>query len=353
MYRTCLFCNSDLGSNESLEHLQIGRRVAFDQAQGRLWVVCRRCERWNLTPFGDRFEAIDEGEKLFRDTRVRFSTDEIGLARLRDGTELVRIGTPLRPEFAAWRYGDQFGRRRRRYYTLVGLGVVGVAGLVLAPQLLGLSIGGGGLYNVFSPMLRTWKAKKTVARLPLEQGESLPVTQLQIEAIRLTTAVNQQGWRLHVPSRKQNWSGVLKGDDLAVLEGEVARQALQKILPRINRAGAGRESVQTAVGVLERAPTTDALVAQLAASPYVSWREKSQARRNLGGLKPELRLALEMTTHEDAERRWLAGELLALERAWREAEELAGIADKLGLPEPIETRLAELKGRAGKAPPPP
>ncbi len=39
------------------------------------------------------------------------STDNIGLARLREGLELVRIGEPQRPEFAAlesaWREAEQ------------------------------------------------------------------------------------------------------------------------------------------------------------------------------------------------------------------------------------------------------
>jgi len=40
-------------------------------------------------------------------------------------------------------------------------------------------------------------------------------------------------------------------------------------------------------------------------------------------------LALEMALHEETERRALQGELAALEAAWREAEEIAGIADAL------------------------
>ena len=45
------------------------------------------------------------------------------------------------------------------------------------------------------------------------------------------------------------------------------------------------------------------------------------------------RLALEMALHEEDERRALEGELWRLEQAWREAEEIAGIADDLLLPE--------------------
>jgi hypothetical protein len=45
--------------------------------------------------------------------------------------ELVRIGDPLWPEFAAWRYGDQFGRRHSRALVR-GTVVVAAAGTVLA-----------------------------------------------------------------------------------------------------------------------------------------------------------------------------------------------------------------------------
>ena len=114
MYATCLFCDTPFGGNDVLESMPVGRRVAFDADKGRLWVVCRSCERWNLTPLDERWEAIEDAERMFRSTRVRVSTDNIGLAKLSEGLELVRIGAPLRPEFAAWRYGDQFGRRRRR-----------------------------------------------------------------------------------------------------------------------------------------------------------------------------------------------------------------------------------------------
>src|SRR5438046_4099695 len=100
MYSTCLFCNHDLGTNEVIEHFPIGRRLAFDASKGRLWVVCRKCERWNLTPLDERWEAIEECERLFSDTRLRASTDNIGLAKLREGLVLVRIGKALRPEMA-------------------------------------------------------------------------------------------------------------------------------------------------------------------------------------------------------------------------------------------------------------
>jgi hypothetical protein len=49
-------------------------------------------------------------------------------------------------------------------------------------------------------------------------------------------------------------------------------------------------------------------------------------------LGPGVRLALEMASHEAEERLYLRGELWRLVRAWREAEEVAAIADKLTVP---------------------
>ena len=50
MYRTCIFCKKDLGSNDVVEHFPVGRKLAFDEAKGRLWVVCKACGQWNLVP---------------------------------------------------------------------------------------------------------------------------------------------------------------------------------------------------------------------------------------------------------------------------------------------------------------
>jgi hypothetical protein len=69
----------------------------------------------------------------------------------------------------------------------------------------------------------------------------------------------------------------------------------------------------------------------------------------LTDLPHEVRLALEMAAHEDAERRALEGELAELEQAWRDAEEIAGIADEMLLSPEVEGRLAQLRGsRAGE-----
>lgn len=57
-------------------------------------------------------------------------------------------------------------------------------------------------------------------------------------------------------------------------------------------------------------------------------------------LKPT-RLALEMALHEEQERRALEGELWMLERAWREAEEIAAISDNLLVRKGVEDFIRE------------
>ncbi len=55
----------------------------------------------------------------------------------------------------------------------------------------------------------------------------------------------------------------------------------------------------------------------------------SESRTPLYRLPPEDRLAMEMASNEDVERRALDGELTELREAWKEAEEIAAIADNL------------------------
>jgi hypothetical protein len=52
-----------------------------------------------------------------------------------------------------------------------------------------------------------------------------------------------------------------------------------------------------------------------------------------------------MAAHEDAERRALEGELAALEAQWKDAEEIAAIADDLTMPQRFVQRLEQLRSR--------
>ena len=270
MYTTCMFCKKSLGANEVVEEFPVGRRLAFDAAKGRLWVVCRSCQRWNLTPLEERWEAVETCEKLFRGTHVRTSSENIGLARHPEGLELVRVGKPLRPEFAAWRYGDQFGTRRRReilHWSATGAAVAG-----------GIALGGavGGMFGAITGMNIVhysvlWSFYRPSVFFRPADGRLRRMNLLLLGHSRIRPAEDDVGFRV------QTGKGILK--------------------PRTREWFTGED-------------------------------------------------ALEMALHEEDERRALEGELWRLEQAWREAEEIAAIADNLLLPRGASDFVASQRGGA-------
>jgi hypothetical protein len=129
---------------------------------------------------------------------------------------------------------------------------------------------------------------------------------------------------------------------------------LGRILARINRVGGGQTVVDRSVERLGRAEGSEGLFQRIAAQPpYESarlqrwWYETGDAAGvssvpgTLRSMPVADRLALEMACHEEAERRAMNGELQALEAAWRDAEEIAGIADSLALPDGVDESLAQ------------
>jgi len=358
MYSTCIFCHSSLGANEAIEHFPVGRRLAFDAARGRLWVVCRSCERWNLTPLEERWEAIEECERLFSATKLRVSTDNIGLARIREGLELVRVGTPLRPEMAAWRYGDQFGRRRRKHLIWTGAGVAAALGIVVVGPATGIIAGSSwGLWNLASTVNSAYQQRRVRARLVISEfGEPVAIRLKQLN--RVSIVPDDEGWALRVPfqppgsatsssdSRLRGWR-FNQGIELATLiTGDAALQAASKLLPAINASGAKRGEVESAVQLIGEVAEPAGLFERYASlPPEVSRRSRNDGSpgRLLTNLPREVRLALEMATHEESERRALEGELSLLTDAWEEAEEIAAIADDLFVSDETRARLSGLK----------
>ncbi len=343
MYSTCLFCHGELGTNETIEHFPVGRRLAFDAAKGRLWVVCRKCERWNLTPLEERWEAIEECERLFSSTRLRVSTDNIGLAKVRDGLELVRIGSALRPEIAAWRYGDQFGRRRTRHMLVTGAAVATVGGLMILGPATGVIAGGGwGMWQAANGLIQLYDKKRVRLRLMLPDEERVvTLRKKHLQHARLIT--DNDGWRLDLSYDPGT------GEPYVMREyrGDAALRLAGQVLPKINAKGARRSEVQSAVRLLEREGDPLRLFQREARVFRRIRTARGMSTAAAIALFPiETRLALEMAAHEEQERRALEGELAILEAAWRQAEEVAKIADDMFAP---VGALEELKGRVDKS----
>ncbi|GLC26281.1 hypothetical protein [Roseisolibacter agri] len=347
MYATCLFCHASLGRNEVLEAFPVGRRLAYDAEKGRLWVVCRRCERWNLTPVEERWEAIDAAERLYRGTRLRAATDQVGLARVGDGLELVRIGRPLRPEFAAWRYGDQFGRRRTRMAAAAGFGMLGVGALIAGGVAAGVGIGAFvWLGAQTAQRLVRGNPDAVVARVPYLPDHPVVVTRRMLAETRIVDAADG-ALGLEVRANRARW----------YFEGDEAQRALAQLIPAVNRFGGSPDTVRGAVARIEEAGGPEGYLARLRGIGALTrlpareteshwWGKDEIPQTGLYALRPVDRLAVEMVAHEERERRALLdGELASLERAWREAEEIAAIADGLLEPQGLGARIAALRGR--------
>jgi hypothetical protein len=341
MYRHCTFCAADLGRNEVVEAFPVGRRMAFDAAKGRLWVICRRCERWNLTPLEERWEAVEEAERLFRATPLRVSTEQVGLARHREGLDLVRIGEPQRPEFAAWRYGDQFGRRRSKALVngALGVGLVGAVAAGSVATLGGLAALNVGIH-VFNVGRLVMLGIQPAWRVSLDSGERLELRPRDLRHVRIRPGAGDGPADPSVP-----WHLRLgDGPDGRILTGPEAVRALRVLLPQVNAGGAKKGEVADAVRELEEVGAPEAYFARA----EFRARQQGWGWMPLAGQPAPIRLALEMAAHEDLERVALEGELAWLETAWREAEEVAAIADDLAIPERVRLHLETLKARHGR-----
>ena len=249
----------------------------------------------------------------------------MGLARLSEGLELVRVGAPMRDEFAAWRYGDQFGRRRQRAiaYTAASAATFGV--VVVGGAAARISI---GMVPGVMSAVRRWFRDRTIDRLWDPDGHRIRVQRKHLFTSRLATAEDGLGWEIHV-DHVYGWE-------------KASRRAGRRRLEPVEGSGWRLRDAARA----------------FAGSDKVHLPEKKLARLSkpipgsLAGLSDDVRLAVEMATQEQAEREALEGELKGLEAMWRQAEEIAHIADNLLMPESVDAFIREERARGADDDPP-
>lgn len=370
MYRHCIFCLSGLGGNDALESFPVGSRIAFDAWKGRLWAVCPKCMRWNLAPIEERWEPVEEAEKRFRDARLRVHSENIGLAKLPDGTRLIRVGEALPGELAAWRYGAELLRRRRRGLIVggaLGVGLVAYGGLAIA----GVLGGAAGLINLVNLGVQYRASRKVVHRLAAEEsptGAPLELRRYQLGGARIAPVPGDDDVALHLPrafdpapERRADGRVVWAPPEPLVLTGPAARRVIARAMVHVNARGASKSRLDEALRIIGDAGGAEPFLRGVAGREpslglpaLIDFRATASLRRFRGALRGELvpalptevwpgraardpkarmsrpeALAFEMALQEEAERRALEGELAQLEAAWREADEIADIADRL------------------------
>src|SRR6267378_2182389 len=291
MYRTCAFCNGKLDGDGGPSGLGVGRRLAFDEWKGRLWVICPKCSRWNLAPLDDRLEPIEALARAAGAGRVAAATEHVALIRWQS-YDLVRVGKPRRMEFATWRYGERLKARRREQLKFVIPVTVATLGLAVA-----VNVAAGGSLGVF-----VW---------------NMP----NLARMMYTGIIGRRRVSLLEPPICERCGSVLHVQAKHVAHARVVRQA------------------QADVALILSCPTCHAEGAMLVGRDAQTALRRELTLRSLG---VERRLALEMAVDERAE-------VEELELHWKEAEEIAEIADGTLSADPlVDEELERIRKNLGR-----
>jgi len=211
-----------------------------------------------------------------------------------------------------------------------------IAGIALGPALMpALTMGALSIIVVpgitttmaVAPILGMLAARdymqndRVIARLP-NGRRILTVRAKHLGAIELRVQGHDGPASLTLP-HDSGWSEVT---------GTAAIHATGVLIAGSNRFGAAPSRVQDAVQQIEDAGDASGFLIEV--STRNGWRGGKvfsllNHYRGLGAmnLSPTERLALEMSVHEETERRAMEGELAVLEAAWRDAEIIAAISD--------------------------
>ena len=324
MYTRCLVCQAPFAENDTLEHLPRGRRVAFDAARGRLWMVCGSCKRWSLVPMLDRWEALEELERVSVDRgRLLSKTDNIALLAA-GPLEIVRVGRSDRREEAWWRYGREF-RARRKNFKRASLAGTAVGAAAIGGWLTGgIGLLGAWLLWENAPRLTTggarwlrfgsvaWRGRRECERC----GHMLRAIRFS-ELDQLAIRPGERDMPL-VVSRACPLCGSRPGGDRGLrLTGFDAERTLRRVLAYHHFEGASEKRITSATRLIQEVGGTEGLSRVLVKQGV-----------HLGTLPRTGTIALEIAANEDSERRLLELELTSLEAHWRREEELAGIIDE-------------------------
>jgi len=341
MFRRCLVCSTPFPANEILEHFPNGERVAFDPSKGRLWAVCRECKRWSLAPIEERWEALEELEKIVRD-RAKLLSQTDNIALLRSGPlELVRVGRANLNEQAWWRYGKELAKRRKSYKTLTTAGAVGAGAAIWG----GMATGGMGFIAAWIlwdklpgriPDAARWfrfgsDAWRGRARCP-KCGHVFDLVPYRTRS-DLILLHPQEGEPTDLAYRCPRCRDYREGG--LHLQGPEAERTLKKVLAYHHFEGATQRTVSDATRLIQEA-----------GSPSGLTRILLKDGRRLGDLGRTGGIALEIAANESFEQRLLELELAELEAHWRTEEELASIIDGELTPLPfLETLRRKVAGQ--------
>lgn len=328
MYKTCLDCDRSLGTNTHLKHMPVGRRIAFDERTGRLWLICLHCRQWNLVPIEIRWEAVEECMRVAAEAESRVQGTGAGFARTESGLELLSATAFSRVDIANWRYGRNVKRRMRGLWMTFG-----AFGLAAAAIGLNAAVAGGsvvaGVWTAALVATLVWHSLRKPSRVWIEAR--VHERRMLLPGWRLSTlgfAKRNGGVVLIVPG----WFGDVE------LSGHAAARALHSLLPVLNDVDCLGASIADAVGIVAKAEGQQKvrpwewIAARLHGAPVLS-------------ATPTERLALEMAVAEELERHALAARARDAQRELEGETVIGEIADELLLQERVRARVRMLTRR--------
>jgi hypothetical protein len=234
-------------------------------------------------------------------------------------------------------------------------------GIVIAGPATGIVAGGSwGLWQAANSLHDLYQARRIRVRIKLPGvDEPAIIRRRHLNDARLVSASDVGTWQLHVAHQRTADVPFLRGTlrsktspsfdagprELTVLSGDDALRVAGQLMPQLNVSGARAAQVEEAVSLIEEIGDPASLFAAQAVRGHPGPRSRRTPSGGLliSELPTHVRLALEMAAHEETERRALQGELGLLEEAWRDAEEIAAIADDMFLPEGTVDRLEKLR----------
>ena len=328
MYADCAFCAGSLGGDGGPSGLAVGRRFAFDPWKSRAWVICARCGRWNLTPLDTRLDAIGALERMAGAGRVAANTPQVSLIRV-GAYDVVRVGQPPRIEYATWRYGERLkAREREKLKIIVPATIVVVGGMVAFNAAVGGAMGGmvGNIPALVNSIYIGVVGNRKISIEPpicARCGTVLTLRAKHVQDARLTRSA-QADLALLLNCPRCRSLG-------AQIEGPEAETALRAGLTYTNlkKGKKLKKKAESAASAVERSGGPEEFI-----------RQTTKREVLVKSLEAGEALAIEMAVDE-------AAELHELERQWRQAEEVAEIADGLLPDQGVEARLRQIKDGDG------
>lgn len=343
LFTHCLLCRTPFPEGTLVEHLPVGRRVAYDPERGRLWTICEGCGGWTLAPIEARWEALVELERLVTGKgRVSLAgrTANISLFR-RGSSEIVRIGGSSLEEEAFWRYGAPAARRHGKLLHATPFAPDRLsAGEWLLGAAHAFRVGVSGATRPMDPAaIRRWVRFGSVAwrgdhacgacghhihELTFFQSRTLILRDAGGEALTPSLV-----WAC--PRCRDETTGGLH------LEGTEAELVLRRSLAYEQEGGVSGARLRAAVELIEGGGGASGLSRILA-----------RYERYVGELPRTSSVALRILANDAREARLLDLRAREIERQWRREEELASIIDGELTPLP---RLERLRRRLRGGPP--